>query len=267
MKDKYDKCFYENEIKNSNTEKIKKLLLKIKYYLHVLNKSGYKDFKIVVGKNINFIIITLNMMPDYLQEWIINNVINCVNHQSLMLTYIYCLNYFLTTKEYGEVLSVMNSFKKSGIIKDIKLDKNNNTFQMETLDGKLIKFMPEFSNAENIDACRKKCHEVVEYLCKKINNIYAVTGIMKNYFGKTYYHSFVVKDNVVHDFAQNIVMNYDSYKELFGCKVIMNIEGKQLLKNINILRARDMEFKQNEMFDILKYAMHKQMKKEKNIVK
>jgi len=35
MKDKYDKCFYENERKNSKKEKIKGELLKLKYYLHI----------------------------------------------------------------------------------------------------------------------------------------------------------------------------------------------------------------------------------------
>ena len=132
MKDKYEKCFQQNEGKNFKKEIIKAELLKLKFYLQILNKSGFKDFKFVVGMNINCIAQTLSMVSNYWQEWIINNVINRVDHQSLMLTYISCLNYFLTKEEYKDVENVMESFKKSGIIKDIKLIENKKIFQLQT---------------------------------------------------------------------------------------------------------------------------------------
>lgn len=261
MKDKYEKYFQENEGKNSKKEKIKVELLKLKYYLHILNKSGFKDFKIVVGMNINGIVQTLSMVSNYWQKWIKNNVINCIDHQSLMLTYISCLNFFLTKEEYKEVENVMNSFKKSEIIKDIKLNKNKKIFQLQTLDNQYIKFAPEFNNEKDVQTANQQCHAFTEAACIEYDNIYATTVIMKNYFEKSYYHSFIVKDGIVHDFAQNTVMSFENYKKLFGCKVIMSIEGKQLLRNIERLKERDIEYKKNEMLDVLKYAMHKQMKK------
>ena len=113
----------------------------------------------------------------------------------------------------------------------------------------------------------QQCHAFTEAACAEYDNVYATTVIMKNHFGKPYYHSFVIKDGLVHDFAQNIVMSFENYKKLFGCKIIMIVEGKQLLKNIERLKERDVEYKENEMCDVLKYAMHKQMKKERNMTK
>lgn len=265
MKNKYEKCFQENEGKMVVKEKTKVELLKLKYYLQVLTKSGFSDFKFVTGMNINFIIQSLGTMNDYWQEWIRNNIINRVDQQSLMLNYISCLNYFLATKDYKRLDIIIDSFKKSNIIKDIKLNKG--VFYLLTLDNQYIKFTNEFKGEKNIKICNKHCHEAVEYFCKNVDDIYAVTAIMKNYFGKTYYHSFVVKEGIVHDLALNTVMSLENYKKLFGCKIIMFMEGKHLLRNIERLKERDVEYKENEMFDVLKYAMHKQMKKERNIVR
>ena len=267
MKDKYEKCYYENEQKNSTREKIKCDLLKLKYYLYVLNKSGFKDFKVVVGMNINCIAQTLSVAGDYWKQWIINNIINRIDHQSLMLTYINYLNYLLTKKEYQDVENVMNSFKESGIIKDIKFDKNKNMFHLLTLDDQYIKFTCEFKDEKHVQTANQQCHAFTEAACIKFDNVYATTAIMKNHFGKPYYHSFIVKDGIVHDFAQNIVMSFKSYQKLFGCQVIMCMDGKQLLRNIERLKERDNEYKYNKMYDILKYAMYKQMKHGKNIAR
>ena len=261
MKDKYEKCFYENEGKNTTKEKIKLDLLKLKFYLQILNKSGFKDLKVVSGMNIRCIVITLGMVGDYYQEWIKSNIINKIDRQALMLAYINSLNYFLSTEKYKEVDNVMNSFKKSGIINDIKLSENKKMFQIQTLGDKTVKFAPEFNNKKDIELFNTHCHGVTEVLCKKHDNVYATTVIMKNYFDKHYYHSFIVKDGVVHDFAQNIVMSFENYKQLFGCKVIMNIDGKLLLENIEQLNKSNEEFKKNEMCNILKYAIHTQIER------
>lgn len=263
MKDKYDKCYYENEGKNLKVENIKAELLKLKYYIHVLNKAGFNDFKVVLGSNINCIAIMLSMMNDYWQKWIVNNVINCVNKETLILTYINQLNCLLSIQDYNKIDIVINSFKKSGIIKDIKLNKNKDMFILQTLDDQYIKFTSEFRNEQDVKTANRHCHGFTEAAIKQYDNIYAITVIMKNYFGKSYYHSFVVKDGIVHDFAQNTVMSFENYKKLFGCKIIMSIEGKQLLKNIERLKERDVEYKENKLCDVLKYAMYKQIKKEK----
>ena len=267
MKDKYDKFFYQNEEKKITKENVKIRLLKLKYCLSVLNKSGLKDFKLANDMSINCMVRTLSTVNGYWQEWIKKNVINIINPQILLLIYISCLNYFLTTQQYNEIESVMKSFKISGLIKDIKFDRNKGIFHLLTLNGESIKFTKQFTNENDILKYNKYCHAATEALCITQDNVYAVTVMMKSYFDRDYYHSFIVKDGIVHDFAQNIVMSFKSYQKLFGCQIIMSMDGKQLLRNIERLKGRDNEYKENKMYDVLKYAMYKQMKHGKNIAR
>lgn len=260
---KYDKHFYQNEKKYNNKSELKCTLLELKYFLKVISETGLKNAKYVAGSDIATIAAILSRLDEDLQKYVIDNILSKVCKETLLIIYVNMLTNYLTSKKYEQIDVVMKSFKLSGLIKDIELGEKKAAFQIQTLDDKLIQFNNALDTEEDIKFNYRNCHAATELALKQLskeNEIYGATLVMNNVFNTPYYHSVIVYNGTVNDFAKNIVMDFEDYKYLFGGKVIMMVEGKQLLRNIERLKERDVEFKNNKKCDVLNYAMHKQMK-------
>ena len=66
---------------------------------------------------------------------------------------------------------------------------------------------------------------------------------------------------MVNDYAHNIIMNFDDYKELYKPNILFYASAKKIYKEIENLKVSDKEFNDNNC-ELLNYAIDKQLKKE-----
>ena len=264
-KNKYDKKFYDMEKKIDFNSAY--LLLKATINLYkILKNTG----------NLNLIekyplksayILNLSTLSKEMQEMIIKNVISLFNKQYLFMFFIMSLTNEFTLGNMNLVEIYMKSFVATGLIKDIKLNKE--VYVITLLDGKKIKFKNILENKKQIDDCSGQCHGFSYYLlktqAKDRDDIYSVTILEKDIFNRERYHTFLLVNDYVRDFSRNILMKFEDYKKIHDFKVLLCISSKQLLKNLEIKERKNAEFKESTKCDILKYAIDKQMKKEKKL--
>ena len=83
---------------------------------------------------------------------------------------------------------------------------------------------------------------------------------MNTLLGDKQYHTFIVYNNIVNDFAHNIIMNFDNYKLLYKPTIISFSSAKKAFRDIEKLKEKDSEFKDGNC-ELLNYAIHKQLRK------
>ena len=262
MKNKYQKFFKENEKKYYKKSLIKMKILLNKYYMHVISKNGFEGYKLVRNNKLNHVCISLSLMDDYWQNYILNEIIYKMSKESIMMFFIKSLTTSTLSNNKKIINVIIDSFIKTDFIKNVNFNENEKWFELETNDDEIIKFGAVHDSKESMLSCKKKCHAVTQYIIEHLNSkeeIFGVTAIMEDCVGSPYYHSFIVKNNIAYDYAQNIVMLFEDYKKLFNCNVIMMANGNQILNDIEKLELGDPEFKKNKCYAILKYAAHKQM--------
>lgn len=262
---KYDKQFYEIEKKQSILYKYKKLKTNINLYKSLVSTGNIALIKKGSSK-IAFYILFLAALDDDLQEKIIANIMNFDNKTDLIMFFMASLTRALTYNENIENINmIMNSFKKTQLIKNIRLEYD--VFYLTMLDGKEISFSKVWDNASDMDKASKECHNfsyyILETTAKDRNDIYSVTILEKDIYNKDRYHTFLLSDGCIVDYARNICMEYDDYKKIHKFKTLQSIPSNQLFKNIEAKEKRDKEFENSNICKILKCAMDKQMKKDK----
>lgn len=126
-----------------------------------------------------------------------------------------------------------------------------------------MKFTSINDDPEQIDEANGQCHGITYFILKenKCKKMYAVTILMDNLFGDKQYHTFIVYNNIVNDFAHNIVMNFDNYKKLYKPEIISYTSAKKVYRDIEKLNGKDDTFT-NGRCELLNYAIHKQLRKE-----
>ena len=259
---KYTECY--NKYEGDTNYKLEEELYN-KFYVYVkenYNKEYYiKVCNLYRDKTINNIVHTMCFFDDKLKNWIKENIINKVNKKHLIQLFIQVLNNSLIINDISVTKCYMMSFIDSGLIKNITLD--NNIFIITTLDDREIRFTKILVTKEEINDYLQKCHIYSYNLLKSMGEhssfANSVTILDKNLFNETLYHTFLVYDNVVNDMARNILMSYEDYMYLFEPNIILDINGKTLLDNIDKLNKEDEDFRNSDHFEILKYAMYKQM--------
>lgn len=267
---KYDKKFHSIENERITT-KCQKLSLAISLKFRILNIYGRKNLSQVYSFNSNetlvYNFLTLEKHSKDFIEWMKKNILSKLNKEALISLFIQNLTSRLIVEDEESINKLMESFKLTGIIRDIKLVKN--VFYITLLDGRIVKFTKRLDDLEQVKQYSCNCHSVSYQYFSNMhsddNETYCVTIIEKGLYNKDRYHTFLLCNGIVHDLARNFVMKYDDYKELFNFKIIMFVKGRQMLSNIENFKNNDPEFKESNTCEVLKYAMRKQMKKEKKI--
>lgn len=178
-----------------------------------------------------------------------------------------CLTVKLTLKNDELINLYMKSFIATKLIKDINL--KGDVFTLTLLDSKKITFSREWDTKKQIDETMGECHNFCYFLMKNYakdrNDVYSVTILEKDVYNKDRYHTFLLINGYVRDYSRNICIKYEDYKKVHNFKVLLCISSKQLFKNIAIKESKSDEFKNSNTSEILRYAIHKQMKKEKRL--
>lgn len=198
------------------------------------------------------------MFDDKLQDWIVENIIKVLSKDSVIKLYMEHLCNTLFYDSKYTILS-MESFKRSGLIKDIRL--KGKTFNLITLDDKSIKFKPSLRTLEEKDLYNGQCHKIVYSFFKNddVSDFDVVTILENTLYNYTRYHSFLYSDGHVFDLARNVVMKYSDYEELFNYDVLVQENGYSVINRINELEESNKSFAKFKKCKILKYAIHNQI--------
>ena len=263
---KYAKCYYNNEIKYRLIRDFKLKTIANKTQLELALKHDQK-FIITNWTNLYdywfFFYSTLN---EETKRIINNNIFKKLGKTDLILTYLIGINEAVTQND--EKLKIyMESFIQSGLIKDLTYNEKKKVFILTTNNNEKIKFSNIHKNKEDLNFTYGNCHHITNDILlhddTSLKGVYAVTVTLNNYFNKPFYHSFIVKGKYVVDFAHNIIITFDDYKKLYNPTVIYKVSKNDLKSIIEKYNKTDIDFKNDTGSNLLKCAMHKQMKNKK----
>lgn len=259
--DKYDELFEKYEGKwKKDTVKTEKEYFKI---ISKFIEDNYEEIpniiEIILKENsVSFILSCLKVFPEDIQYWLKNNIITTLNKESIMFTYMQTLSNILISKEQTILRNVIDSFIASGLIKNIELVKD--ILIMTMPDNKKIKFTNIFDSKKEKDSalaeCHNICYDIVKNLDNNINNVQCITILEKNMYGFSRFHSFIVREGIVYDYARNMIISFNNYQYLFNPQIISCTQGQELIENIKKIEETDEHFKNNNMCKVLKYAIH-----------
>lgn len=264
--DKYNKYLNTTEVVSRNKEykKIKLILLKFKRYI-----TKYKDkeninklLKMDYDNLFKVILVNYSLYNEELQNYIKENIFNKLNKESIINYYLIIICYFNTVKDNDNINKTINSFKKSGLIKDIIYDDKNKRYVLTTIDNKTIEFQSKIDDENDIVEANANCHSICNFIAKqnKELDLYICTILLDNLVGEKCYHTFIVYENTVNDFAHNIIMNFDDYKELYNPTIITFENAQKVHEEIEEIKIQDSEF-DNGNAELLNYAIYKQLNK------
>lgn len=269
---KYDKHFYNNELKYNKYTNIRFFKLVFKLYKYLLLKGDIKNIKEInyftnkkanINEIIPLILFNLCFVDEELVKWIKENIISKLDTGAVMTLYIQNLCNQVTTKNSKILNTLMESFKKTGLINDIKY--NEKLFSLITLDNETIKFTNQLNDVEQMRDYSGICHQIsYEYLEHNPNDSITsfITIIEKGLTNNRRYHSILLYKTNINDLSRNIHIKFEDYIKLFKPKIVLNINGQELVKKIEELNNTDNEFKTSTKCNGLKYAMRKELKRD-----
>lgn len=270
--DKYNKYINKTEGYARKKEKQKLLLISLKLKRKLLKYSDKTGIKKIINcspENIfKIALMDFSRYNESTKKYIKEEIINKLNKESLINIYLIMLCNLHTEKNTENRDATMNSFIQTGLIKDIYYDEKEKKFILTTQDDKKIQFMTKLSSVEQINEAKGNCHSISNFIAKQNDkqNIIFVTMLLNNYAGEKHYHTVLVYNNIVNDFAQNIVMKYDDYKYLYKPNIISFATAKKAHKEIEKIKLKNKEFS-NGNAELLNYAVHKQLTKKRLIRK
>jgi hypothetical protein len=177
----------------------------------------------------------------------------------------YILSFMLTcSRKRSNLDFIKDILIKQGIINSYT-EKNGN-ITIESKYGTVLfrRALDEFKDEdlekylENI-SIEDGCHEIAEYLLSKYDNYKAVTAIAVKNICEEYFHSFILDGNTVIDIPNNIIMDKDTYYELFMIEELNTVNYKEYLEESNESKKYD---ESNTLFGLLRNAIYKKVKEE-----
>ncbi len=267
---KYDRYWHSTEGIHLKLSKLKRKKFEIILYKYFFENYGFKglleSYKIKDEDFAKEIIIGINFFNEDIQKWVRENILNRLNSKDIICRFIINLANSATKNDEKLATQFAECFVKTKLIKGISCE--DGIFKIKTLDGRIISFSKRLNSEEEIDMMRSNCHQIMGDYFKKFqddNDSYCMTILDRGLYGEPMYHSFLLYHGIVNDYARNFIMSWEDYKYLFNPEVIMCIPGKQLLGNLERLNKKDKDFNDSKMCAVLKYALNKQMKKEKRL--
>lgn len=261
MENKYNKYFWVFEQKNKNNAKSINTSLNKQFNSKVSDEIFGRDY-------FESICLHYHLYNNDLKEWVKCEVLPRFTEETLISCYLIKLTDALMLKEEGKLNSIMNSLREIGLIKDIELKEDK--IILTTKNNEVVKFKSLFNDEEGRNQFRSRCHSGCEFLIKNhdtLKNDSAIITLRDSFIGKyPIYHSIILsKRKYIIDPARNLVMKLDDYKKLFKLDIIMCIDREVMLKEINKLKEIDNDFNKSNLNNVLKLAINRQIKKERNM--
>ena len=154
------------------------------------------------------------------------------------------------------------------MIKSAKIidGKDHKEIEIITPSNDKIRFSHVPLERELIDEYRGYCHAVTSTFMREanINKTQKVVVALedKELVGRGY-HSFIVDNGVMYDFAHNSMMRYKDYLKLVKHDVLVYEDSVEVLDKMKKMEE-DKDFASSEYVDILKYGISKQLKLKRN---
>ena len=103
------------------------------------------------------------------------------------------------------------------------------------------------------------CHEISEFLIKNDSSLYALTGILTNPLGEKIFHSVVLKDKMIIDIPNGIIMSYEDYMKLNDFEIISKYNYEKLIDIDNKCKKYD---ESNTLYPLLRCMLYKMYRSE-----
>lgn len=261
---KYTRMWLLNEKlpKIVNDAELSLIFLKLKSYLR-------KEYSFIESKDLTnsfclaFLLDNFYNFSEDSRNNLMKSVISKINKGALYNFYIRTSCYELMTKEFKYLDKKLRSFVQTGLVTNAEVSDNKKIIKIILPDDTEVKYMNLDSKGNLAKASNTECFNVISGILKKTDEKASVVVVLEDreIFGK-YYHCFIVKNNIVSDFAHNIVMKYEDYLRLINPKVLICEDRETVLSEISRLE-NEKSFEESNYVDVLKYAMNTQKKSSK----
>lgn len=261
---KYDKQYESLEKVSEGKSVMQKLFLDMKL-CRKWNDTYPNKLKLQDDLFYNFI-YHASEKPEEFIYWIKTEIFPKINTSALIKQFIIRLSYELYGNE-NKVEQLINSLKKLGLVKDIIVNYDCNSYDVVSLENKKYHISQATKEKNQAELYKGYCHFVTEDTLKVLNNKMDFSGcciLFYDLFNNPYYHSYVINDadNEIIDLAHNVVTSTDFYTDCLKYEILLKEKGNKILAGIEELKAVDSEFTDCKGSDFLKYVMHRtQIKK------
>ena len=233
--------------------------------------------------DIAFSLLSIKLKKMRIEPDIVNIIINYCGYSSIEKYYIkkelfdkvnigflYKMLMFIGSnamfeKDYEKVGKLIDSFIEMGLIKKGQISEQN-LIEFIMMDGSGVTVSPiSFFNYKDISSLRGNCHVMSSILIREENfqDKELCIVLEPNALCGQSYHSFIVTDGIIFDFAHNIVVKYDNYVKFVKPTVLVKEKCSLVLSEIEDLKVFDCDFFSCEYEDVLKYGISKQLYKRK----
>ena len=170
----------------------------------------------------------------------------------------------LLDNEFDFIQQIFKSFVELGLINSANIIdvEDHKVIEVITPSNDKIRFSHVPLEKELVDEYRGHCHQVTSTFMRETNidKTQNVVVVLEDneLIGKGY-HSFIVDNGIMYDFAHNIMMRYKDYLKLVKPKVLVYEDSIEVLDKMKKMEE-EKNFAKSENVDILKYGMSKQLK-------
>lgn len=221
----------------------------------------------------NHLVITYLLLEycnflDKSKKWLKKNIIDKISVNWLYENFLTNCSNNLLDNEFDFIERAFNSYIELGLIDSAKIidGKDHKEIEIITPSNDKIQFSYVPLERELVDEYHGYCHAVTSTFMRQAN-IYKTQKVVvaledKELVGKGY-HSFIVDNGVMYDFAHNIMMRYKDYLKLVKPEVLVYEDSTEVLDKMKKMEE-DKDFNSSEYVDILKYGISKQLKLKRN---
>ena len=256
---RFEKTYKRTEkvMLSRNTMLFSFLLLKLRY----LN----------IDPDIDSIIVNYSTYSESDKSILRRELFSKINIGFLYRELLFLSSNMLYNKDYYTLETTFESYKELGLITSSKITKDKDEFIEITIpDGDVISYSPMgFLASSEIDILRGNCHEISSCLIRRKENKNCDLAVVlePNLFGGQSYHSFIVSDGIIVDFAHNLAIKYEDYIKLVNPDVLVRENCQNVVNEIVDLNIMDSTFYSCDFVDVLKYGIEKQLRRGKAPVK
>jgi len=229
----------------------------------VNNKEDVDNHFVII-----YILLEYCNFPDKFKKWCKKNIIDKISINWLYEIFLTKCSNNLLDNELDYIQKAFNSFIELGLIDSAKIIdiEDHKAIEIITPSNDKIRFSHVPLERELVDEYRRYCHVATSTFMREanINKTQKVVVAMedKELVGKGY-HSFIVDNGVMYDFAHNIMMLYKDYLKLVSHEVLVYEDSTKVLNEMKKMEE-DKDFANSEYVDILKYGISKQLKLKRN---
>lgn len=256
----YEKQFRKIEKKSCIKEDFQKTALNFKLFFNCY--SNHYSYELPSNKTF-FENIMLNLcdMSDEFVLWI-REILSELNTSYLLKQFLIELTFLNAKTDKEQIDKIMKSIVMVGLVKDIKYDEKNDQYKFTSNKGKIYKITKAFDNEEEALEFNGKCHSCTEIMLREAINsnidVYGSCVLFYDLFYNPHYHSYIINENnVVIDYAHNMIVNQELYVDEFGYDVLFVDEASKIIDKIDNLELNDKDFAESNIDSYLKYAIKK----------